>query len=209
MKLKKLKSSELDSAVFGMLLGDAGLSLAGKRAINYRFYYAHSNKQKEYALWKKDIIDQIGTVETRIYNYKHPVKKYEHIRITTNARKYFTKIARKFYKNNKKIVDIKILDKINPFGLAIWFMDDGSVQQRNTHFRAYLHTQSFSYEENKLIQKWFKNKFNIETKVGIEKKRNGNIYYLQVFNKRAALELIEIVKPFVELVPSMKYKLPK
>lgn len=208
MNLKKLKSSELTSAVYGMLLGDAGLSLSGVRGTNYKFYYAHSDKQKEYALWKKDIIDQIGTVETKVYEYEHPIKGYKSIRVTTNSRRYFTKIAKKFYKEKKKVVNLKILDKINTLGLAIWFSDDGSIQQRNSHFRAYLHTQSFSYEENKLIRKWFKNKFDIKTKIGTERKKNGSVYYFQVFNKEAAISLLNIIKHTIQIIPNMNYKLP-
>lgn len=205
MNLNRLKKSELKSAIFGMLLGDGGLSLSGKRSINYRLYYAHSEKQSEYALWKKAILDQIGSVETNIYKYEHPIKKHKSIRITTNARRYFTKLAKFFYDNNRKILNKNILNRLGILGLAIWYMDDGSMQRRGTSRRCYLHTQNFNYEENVIIKTWFEDNYGIYPKIQTEKKRNGNIYYLLVFNSENCDKLINLIKNIV--IPSMQYKL--
>lgn len=207
MNLKKLKSSELKSAIYGMLLGDAGLSLAGKRSITYRMHYAHSLKQKDYALWKKNILDQIGSVNTKVYEYTHPVKNHSSIRVTTNARKYFNKVSKFFYLDNKKFLSEKVLKKINPLALAIWYMDDGSIQKRGTSRRCYLHTQNFNYEENVIIKNWFIKTYNICPKVQAERKKNGKVYYLLVFNSSECDRLLNIVRPYVNQVDCMKYKL--
>lgn len=209
LNINKLKSSELKSAIYAMILGDGSLYLAGKRSINYRLNIGHSTRQEEYLFWKKKIVDQIGSVETKVYRYKVN-KKYDSVRISTNSRKYFTKIANKIYHNKVKKLDKKILKKINDFGLAIWYMDDGSTQFRGSHVRCTLHTQNFTEDENKLIVEWFRKKYKIESKVQVEyKSKTNKIYYRIEFNKKNSLILLNIIKPYIKNINCMKYKIEK
>jgi hypothetical protein len=206
INVKKLKSSELDSAIYAMILGD-GCVQVGK-GINCTFKIGHSIKQKEYLLWKNEIVKQIGTVTTRLWGYEKQNAYY----LETNARKYFTKLERIFYSNRTKVVSKKILDKLTDLSLAIWHMDDGYISY-NTSGTPYgeLCVDQFPLEKVELIQQWFQKKFKMN--VGIRQLRYlsgkyaGKVAYRITFNKENCKKLSEIIKPYVNQVNCMKYKI--
>lgn len=211
LNVRKLKSSQLDSAIYAMILGDGSCDRGGGNFTlhsNFIYKMGHCNRQKEYLLWKKQIIEQISHTKCRIYDYSKTNSTY----LVTNALKYFTKLQKIFYANNKKQVTKKILDKLTDLSLAIWFLDDGYMS-KNKSGSVYgeLCTDQFSYEEQLLIQDWIKTKFNIE--VGIRKleyksgKYTGKIVYRIKFNKNACQKLSKLIKPYVEQIECMKYKL--
>ena len=68
-----------------------------------------------------------------------------------------------FYPNNKKVINIKILDRIDKLGLLIWYLDDGNYHLRDKTSRIF--TNGFSYEEQLIIKKWFEDKWNISPKI--------------------------------------------
>lgn len=198
--MKKYKSSELDSAIYGMILGD-GCVRRKPNEQNYQYLMTHSIKQKDYIMWKRSILDQIGDIKTYVYEYHN---KYPQVTVSTNTRKYFTKLANIFYtKDRKKIITKKILNKVTPLGLAIWYMDDGSLSfnKEGTFSNCEIYTCSFTLEENKLIQKWFKEKYNLEVTIRCRK----NKYYSIAFNSQNYKVFLDIIRPLI--IPSMQYKL--
>lgn len=209
----KLSSSQLDSAIYAMILGDASCDRGGGNFTensNFILKIGHSKNQKEYLLWKKEIIDQVGTVKTRIYDYDKTNSTY----LITNARRYFTKLEKIFYKDRKKLINKKILKKLDSLALAIWFMDDGYVScNKSGSFYGELCVDQFSLNEVELIKNWFIEKFRME--VGIRKleyksgKYKGKIAYRIKFNKENCKKLKQIVGPYVNEIPCMNYKLSK
>jgi hypothetical protein len=209
VNLKKLKSSEIDAAIYAMLLGDGSCDKGGGNftaGSNFCYKMGHSVKQKEYLLWKKSIIDQIGSVKTRVYNYE----KNNSIYLVTNARKYFTKLEKIFYLDRKKIVNKKILSKLNSLSLAIWFMDDGYISVNNSgSWYGELCTDQFSFEQVTLIQKWLNNKFNLPVGIRTLRYKNGKVAYRIKFNKENCKKLKNIIEPFVKDIKCMHYKINK
>ena len=104
----------------------------------------------------------------------------------------------KFYKNGKRHVNPLLIRHIDPFGLAIWFMDDGAYNTKTGTLC--LHTNAFSYEDHLVLQKWFKNKFNLTVNIQKEKK-----YFKLYFPYESAKQLVKIILPYIH--PTMKYKL--
>lgn len=200
MNIKRLKSSELSSAVCGMVLGDGCIRRKQKEQ-NYQFLMTHSIKQKEYALWKKSILDQISSTKTYIYEYVNT--KYPQITVSTNTRRYFTKLAKLFYtEDRKKILTVEVLNKLTPLGLAIWYMDDGTLNfhKDGTFSNCEIATCGFSLEENELIQKWFKDKYKLESTIRVRK----NKYYSIAFSAKNYESFLDIIR---EYIPScMAYK---
>ena len=210
INIKKLKSSELDSAIYAMILGDGCIQKSNSKNGNCNLKIGHSIKQTEYLLWKKSIIDQIGSVKTRYWNYE----KQNAVYIETNARIYFTKLEKLFYDNRKKNINSKILNKLTTLSLAIWFMDDGYISY-NKSGSPYgeLCTDQLPLEQVKLIQQWFFKKFKMT--VGIRElkyltgKQKGTIAYRIKFNKENCSKLSNIIFPYVNQIECMKYKLYK
>src|SRR3546814_6302994 len=59
----------------------------------------------------------------------------------------------------KKIIPNNIKDYLTPQAIAIWIMDDGSRQNSGIT----IHTNSFTLEENYLLQAAFLERYNIKT----------------------------------------------
>ena len=101
-----------------------------------------------------------------------------------------------FYQNKIKIVPNHFLEILSPFGLAIWYMDDGSNNGRNIT----LNTHNFSISEQKVLQKFLLNKFGVATTLVKDRSK----YKIAVGSYEYS-KFIKIVRPFV--IPSMSYKI--
>ena len=109
---------------------------------------------------------------------------------------YYRKL---FYKNNFKAICQDLLEHLNSRSLAIWTCDDGSFSKKQGYI--ILCTNSFNFEEHKLMKEFFNKRFGLTPTIGF---RDKKYYYLR-FNKEDSRKLIEIVRPFVP--DCMKYKI--
>lgn len=211
MKVKLNKKEKL-GFISGCILGDSHLYKNNNKC----FQFKHSEKQLDYFLWKKEILEQFfPDSKIRISN------GYSYLRKTDKKYKwhglffvsdYFKRIYSHFYTNDgKKVLDFGRLSQITPLGLAIWYMDDGSLSlHRNRYLKngertirnrsMTFATNCFTYEEHLEIKKWFKVRFNIDVKIyrALDK-------YVTVLNATNSNRLIEIISPYV--IDSMFYKI--
>lgn len=170
---------------------------------------AHQIKNSDYIEWKANLINSLG------YNCKVGDKRNS----TTIFKKVYTKgyhileqIRLKLYVNNTKIFKKKWIKNLNELHLAILWMDDGCFihqRQKLKNGKPYIYncgeiaTQSFDLKSNENIVLWLK-KFNIDSYIIHNKKRQ--FYYIR-FNRNNLFKLVEIIKPYVNQVNSMKYKI--
>lgn len=206
MNINSLSSSQLDGFVFGTLLGDSSI-VRKKLTHNGYFKCSHCKEQKQLIEFKEKILKQIHPVKV---NLKQSLRgDYQ---LNTNSLKYFTKLHKIFYKNKTKIVTKKILKKLTPLGLALWYMDDGQLCLQKDKFdktkiksrRARIWSMSFTYEEHLLIKKYFKDKWNIHIKIYSSIKTGGIKYYIE-FNSTNFRKFREIIKKYI--IPDMLYKI--
>lgn len=109
-----------------LFLGD-GAIYKSKDNVNYRVNLAHSLKQKEYFMMKYNIVkDFIGTEcweESQVHNVNG--KTYSCIKFQSLVNPYFTRMRKKWYKNDKKIIPKDIEEILDSELLAYKFFDDG------------------------------------------------------------------------------------
>lgn len=176
----------------GTLLGDSCLipNIWGK---NYRLQVSHSRTQKELVDWKYKIFK----------NFTLSSPKYDKIinawKFRTISHPEFTDLYKGFYRNKKKIVPKDIVKVITPVGLAVWFMDDGSIGPRKQGY--ILNSQCFSLEENLKLKYCLEKKFGI-TEVSIHKDKKFHRLYIKLSSMK---KFFVTVSPHI--IPSMKYKL--
>lgn len=188
-----LSDEQLD-VLYGSLLGDMSISINWKNA---RPSINHGTGQEEYFDYKCSVFEGLlGNVcKTPRYD-KRTDKYYDRYAVRLLAHPVFTEIYNFCYPNGIKTVTKEWLDKITPRGLAFWFMDDGTNSGT-------LATNSFSYEEVTLIQKWFKEKWDIDTTIHTQKNKGGAQYMIYIkVNSRPTF--YNLVKPYI--IPSMEYK---
>lgn len=182
-----------------MALGDGYIAPSGYIKVR------HCLAQEDYARWKRDLIRKHVRV-TECY----PVDNngYGAWEWRTRTCRFLKLYHRVLYPQGiKNKANRKILDKLTPLGLAIWYMDDGGLSQKkapsgivkandlmlNTHL-----TQA----DNQIIIDYFVETWGIQfTQV-----KNRGWYRLRCGTAEAR-KFISIVRPYVEQVPSMAHKL--
>lgn len=198
----KYFTPQLEKLIVGSLLGDGCIEVneSGKAA---RYEENHSIKQKDYLVWKKDIFD--GLVNN--YSFGSATfnnKTYYTCKFKSVSHPRFLEYEELFYVNRTKVIKEDIEQYLDPFVLAIWFMDDGSCHKSKYGVSARIATDCFSYEDHLKLVDMLKRKFELKTKIQKDN-RSGN-HYLQ-FNQVNARRLFEIVEPHIR--DGLKYKINK
>lgn len=179
--------------ILGTLLGDGSLNYPHKRSMYPKLRYTHGLAQQQYVEEKAEILKDLKPV-VRIVDNKGFGK--QSVTMDTSCISYFKEIYEMLYPSGK-VVTKEYLSLINEVGLAFWFMDDGSY--RSNFGR--LHTEGFSKHEQIIMAEWFKERWNIDVEIDLDKRKN--LYYLR-FRKEPFEKLVSLIKPYV--TNSMKYK---
>ena len=187
---------ELEQFFLGSFLGDGSFRKSSKtESKNARFTVGHGEKQTDYIDWKLDFLKQKG-IKASIYYHTVKdvrVKKgfYTSAFLKTETNPIFNKYDDQY--KPKKLIDYNFLKKLDSFGLAIWFMDDGSVTKNSFQ----ISTCGFEIEEIKILQKILLENFNIKTNLVTSKE-----IYIKAESKYVFINLIQKY-----IIPSLKYKL--
>ena len=205
MKTKFNKESR--NLIIGMLLGDGTISN------NYVFKLSHGYKQKEYLEWKINLLNEHGIKNNGLKKYISTcgynlgsIVYYSQMSVIP-----FMKVLRRvIYKPIKNYANRKILNRLTPLGLAIWYMDDGHINIRKTDDKIhgfYIKIATCLYkEQNQIIIDYFKEIWNISFYQFKEGKPGKNTYSL-CCGTQEGIKFIELIKPYVESCPSMLYKI--
>ena len=197
--MKNLSLSQ-KQVILGGLLGDASF-YKEKKYITF----SQCEKQLEYLTWKYNFFNINNEIKS-IYNTFHEQKflRYYFYYYLNNMDDMFSFLCKHLYSNTgRKKISLKYLNELSPLGLAVWWMDDGSLCNSKGNRWGKLCTECFNYEEHILLQTYFKIKWDIDVKITNEK----NQYYFINFNSTSLKKLIKIIYPYVIQVPSMIYKI--
>lgn len=194
---KSLSLDEGQRAVLvGSLLGDGSLlgNVGESRwNLNYRFQVAHCDEQRDYLWWKYEILRNWCT------SPPHYQQQNRSWRFRTLSHPELTALRRIFYApSGQKIVPADVESFLcNPLVLAVWFMDDGTKGPAQGYT---LNTQSFSVEENRLLQRCLEAQLGLSVSIHRDKSW-VRLYIRQGSSRRFG----DLVRPYI--VPAMAYKL--
>lgn len=182
-----------EQMIRGTLMGDAHLTHQSNRESSLEIKHSVSVfDQSDYIRWLYFCLRELcphnpklcqGDTQLRIRTYHHP---------------WFSKLREEFYnKKGEKTITREILDKLSPLGIAVWYMDDGSLQHSDT---AKLSTHNFTFEEHQIMKQWFEETYNISPKI----QKDGPYYWLR-FTQEEAFKLWRLIDKYI--IPSMCYKI--
>lgn len=204
MKTKITKESR--NLLIGLLLGDGTISN------NNVFKLSHCGEQKDYLEWKIKQLNDCGLRNNGLKEYisskgYNEGKKVYYTQLNIIP---FVKVLRRvFYKPYKKLGNRKLLNRLSAREIAIWYMDDGHISYRKTKGRVhgfYIKIATcLPKEELQIIIDYFKEVWNIQFYMFHEGKKEDS--YSLCCGTKEGLQFIDIVKPYVEQVESMKYKI--
>lgn len=195
--------NEVKQVVLGSLLGDGHIRqkyYKGKPC-NAHMIMSHCKAQKEYLEFKNTLLAEYGG------NVKHT--KRDQYMVTCKSHPHMNPFLHLIGKPRR--VTRKLLNQLDPLGLAIWYQDDGNlgveyhkrldgtygIKRR----RLSIATNCFSLEEHWIMQQYFKVVWDIE--VSIHKAQEGQ--WKLSFNYTNAQKFVDIVKPYIH--PIMQYKI--
>lgn len=200
-------NKESRNLLIGLLLGDGTISN------NFVFKIAHTESQKDYVEWKINQLNQHGIKNNGLKSYIK-TKGYN-----TGVLVYYTQLSiipfikvlrRVFYKEKKILGNRKILNRLSPSEIAIWYMDDGHINIRRSK-EGKIHGFYIKIsicepkDEVQVIIDYFREVWNINFYMFHEGRQRDS--YSICCGTKEGLKFIEIVKPFVEQVPSMIHKI--
>lgn len=205
MKTKFNKESR--NLLIALLLGDGTISN------NFVFKIAHCEQQRDYLEWKIKQLKEAGIrnngiksyIKTKGFNVGVPVY-YTQLNIVP-----FIKVLRRvIYKDKKIIGNRKLLNRLDAKGIAIWYMDDGHINIRKSKdgkihgFYIKISTCKPKDEVQTIID-YFKEVWNISFYMFHEGKKRDS--YSLCCGTKEGIKFINIIKKYVEQVPSMLYKI--
>ena len=188
------KLSQTDKVLVGALLGDGFLE---KRNSKVRLAIKHSMKQFDYLSWKHKILKpyEPGKI-TKVFDCQYPFAKF-----VTKTSSKLNKWQKTFYVNGRKCVPENIRTVLSsPMSLAVWFMDDGTIDKRQGSIL--FETQSFYEDEINNLVSCLNCIFNLKATIHKSGNGRGLRIYLPV---KEAKEFSKIVEPYV--IKQMRYKL--
>lgn len=185
-------NEQIHQLILGSLFGDGYLTRSPN---SIAFHEGHSIKQKEYLLWKKHLFSQ---VTEKIGIYETSKTKAIHIRVSSlpELNLYYENF---YHSHGRKSFNLAMLRKLDPFGMAIWFMDDGSYNKPGNYC-------FFSMEEKntEIVCAYFKEYFGFNAKIYT---RNGSKSSKVILNAQDTRIFFDIVRSFIH--QSMIYKIEK
>jgi recombination protein RecA len=178
--------------ILGSLLGDASISNGkkGKYDCHSIFEVQHCGKQKDYLFWKyEELQDLCSSAPKETSDGKWRLRTFHH--------PFFSNLRRVWYPKGTKTVTRCWLNQIGLLGLAVWYMDDGSLSKQSNFIK--LHTCSFTEQEHDIVSLWLKDTYGIQSHMKIY---SG--YRNLVIDLDSRKKFIKMVKRY--MVQSMKYK---
>lgn len=202
MKTKITKKSR--NLLIGLLLGDGTISN------NYVFKLSHCEQQRDYLEWKIKLLSDNGIKTNGIKEYISTCgyNSGKKVLYTQLAIIPFIKILRRiFYKPKKILGNRKLLNRLSAQEIAIWYMDDGCINIRKSKNKIhgfYIRIATCLPEkELQIIIDYFKEVWNIS----FYKISEGKGTYSLCCGTKEGVKFINIIKPYVEQVPSMLHKI--
>lgn len=193
-----------ENIIVGSLLGDGSLACYGRSKES--FYREHGcRKQADYRAWKAEML---ASLDFKYYD------QYEAPSIKSPSNLLYSYYHKLFYKNGRKRITPQILTKLNhPIGLLCLYLDDGTlvidryIRKNRIHLfpRITIYSQSFSENENILLQKHVLDTFGVQ--FILKKRKDGKGYVLQCNYRDHIIFFLQIIQHQHPLLECMHYKM--
>lgn len=182
--------------LLAMALGDGHVHKS-----NYGLNIKHGLKQKDYCEAKAILIGECleKTINTVQKNYGG----YDCVRFSI-CHPYLKFVRKWLYKNNHKTITLRVLRRLSDEGVAIWYMDDGSLYIKKRKGKAHgfelvISTCCFTSEEAQVVCDFFLERYGVSMTI----KKDGKYFSVRCGTHNAR-KLITILNTYC--MPGMEYK---
>lgn len=185
--------------VIGSALGDGSLTPVSKRKGEAMLHVGYHDRLLEYLQWMHRELAVLGV------NPIQPKRGFQQHHFYTKPHRELGQLREVFYPQGHKVVPQQIGDLlIDPLSLAVWYMDDGSLDCRwKNHFNATISTHSFSREGCELLRTVLWSNFGVKAAVHQSTIR-GKTYYRLYFLAESMERFLQLVTP--QVLPCLGHK---
>jgi len=193
-------SKKQKDILVGLLLGDGSLEFDGFKAS--RLQIKQAERKKEYVFW---LYDQFTDLVRTPPKQRPDTRQWY---FSTRSVREFEEYRKMFYPKGRKIIPLNIATQISsPVTIAVWFMDDGTLDYRiKSHYSFSFSTDAFSVKDVRLLQKILKEKFHIPSSIQTPSSR-GTKYTKLYVGKDGREEFLRLIEPHI--LNCFAYKLPR
>lgn len=204
-RITKKLSKEQKSLLIGLLLGDGTISS------NYVFKLSHSEAQREFLEWKIDLLNKFGFKNNGVKEYISTCgyNKGNKVLYSQMSLNPTIKALRRTVYTPKKHITRRLLNWLTPIGLAIWYMDDGCINVNTSKQRSSIqHTIKIAtcvdLDTAQVVTDYFKEVWDVQFRPFKEGK---GTYSIASSTESDCAAFIQIIRPYIEQVPSLLYKI--
>ena len=195
--------------IVGSILGDGGIYTRGKyskfdwiKQKKAHFYFKQSIQYADYVFWFYNQLKNLCPSGPK--QRKDNGQWYFY----TSSSEELMVVRKKFYSDDGKKIIPKDIDSIltDPLSLAVWYMDDGSLDYRvKSHYNYALSSNCFSLAENKKLSEVLYKNFGITASV--QNPLCRGVRYPELYIGVAGRDkFIKTIKSY--LLPCFKKKIP-
>lgn len=190
--------STAKSIIIGSILGDGYISKPTKFKKTCYMEFKYSDKYFEYLKW---LHSSFKSCDPGIFS-SHQNGQHKFV---LSYSKELGKLRELFYREGRKVVPSNIDELLtNPLSLAIWYMDDGTLDNRKKyHLNAMLATYSFTFQECKLLMDTLQSNFGVKSSVTRCQMR-GKVYPRLYIWAKDTIKFLDLVRPYI--LPCFEYK---
>jgi DNA polymerase III subunit gamma/tau len=199
--------------VVGAAVGDGSIGLTDSK-MRGRLGLTQRVAQKDYLDYKVQLLGDLAQTAPYYYNSDKTYSKTGTYHFSTVSRPQIAQLHHELYDaNGRKRITTAYLDKITTLGLALWYLDDGSLTTAKNIYtrkdgsvtnypatRSTLSVHGFLPEEAQLICRWLHDRWGVEARVTVTAK--GPVIWLTLAGTDRLHQIISSHVP-----PSMEYKL--
>lgn len=204
-RITKKLSKEQKSLLVGLLLGDGTISS------NYVFKLSHSEAQREFLEWKIDLLNKFGFKNNGVKEYISTCgyNKGNKVLYSQMSLNPTIKALRRTVYTPKKHITRRLLNWLTPIGLAIWYMDDGCINVNTSKQRSSIqHTIKIAtcvdLDTAQVVIDYFKEVWDVQFR---HFKEGKGTYSIASSTESDCAAFIQIIRPYIEQVPSLLYKI--
>lgn len=202
---EELKTTSLtakqNDLIIGSLLGDGSITI-GRDCKNARFIERHCEAQKEYLIWKRDLLKPFTKSKLSIKDSDSHIisgvgcKVQKSYMFSTISHPSLTDFRDLFYRDGVKVVPSNLELLLNDFSFMVWLCDDGCLtfNKKNGIYRLDLHTESFTLDENMFLCRLLQKKYNSKFRINSRKYKSGKAYYICLSGRKNLLDIVSTIK---------------
>lgn len=194
-------SETVRSVILGAILGDGSLKIPTKYS-NAGLQIRHSETQKDYLLWKAEMLKEIATDRSIGVQEADGYSKNRKWRFVSKRLPSLTELHRLTYQHNRLRIKRTWLNRMTPLSLAVWWCDDGSLISYGGRKGVFC-TDGFDEASVRILARYLGVVWNIRTIVApVGAKRDGKqeqYWRIWIRSTEELQKFLRIVLPHIPL----------